>query len=163
MAEDPRAFSQDHRSADLCGESRTLPPINQPDFLLRRQEGLRRCCTKRRGRMAMWGGFLSIGGLENSRFVHSDLFPTSAPDGQMARQRPGGHPDSCCEREDEASVKGSSQSLQQLVQHCTWCSVVYKPWRTGRVGKVPSPKLPPGSGLLMEPLGWDFGLLCSEH
>lgn len=43
MAEDPRAFSQDHRSVDLCGESRTLPPVNQPDFLLRRQEGLRRC------------------------------------------------------------------------------------------------------------------------
>lgn len=42
MAEDPRAFSQDHRSADLCGESWTLPPIGKPDFLLRRQEGLRR-------------------------------------------------------------------------------------------------------------------------
>ena len=58
----------------------------------------------------------------------------------MARQRPGGHPDSCRERKDEVSVKGSSQSLQQLVRHYTWCSVVYKPWRTRAGGLNTQPQ-----------------------
>lgn len=60
-----------------------MPPSTDLIASLRRQK-IRRCLPthEAEGKNGDVGGFLSIGGLENGRFVHSDLFLTSAPDGQ---------------------------------------------------------------------------------
>jgi len=65
LAEYPKGFNQDHLNVYLCGEACTLPPTDQPDFILRRYEGLRICLPVHEAeeRMAEWDVLLSMGGL----------------------------------------------------------------------------------------------------
>lgn len=58
-----------------------MPPTDQPDFTLRRYEGLRIHLSVHEAeeKMAKWDVLLSTGGLLNGRFVHSDLFFSLSP------------------------------------------------------------------------------------